>query len=263
MNYTIIFIVSVIVLFILVINKEEPTQSEIQSLTHAKKQSPDYVFPQISHGFKQLSKGIVKPLDTLNDLLPNNTDSVQMIREVDTPSTMTKQRVYLPDYYRKDRLSQNDIHLEEMRPFVTDEKIVEDAWTDKNVSEHPKYYTSDIKDELTNSGSFFNKNNQFNDKTSDNTDVLPSDNCYVNKNGDSFCADSTRLQNIPPALITDPDGNYALNYVGIYKDREKKDNTHERVMNGSLFYNDVKASRGINETYAKPLEVMTGEFIYT
>ena len=34
-------------------------------------------------------------------------------------------------------------------------------------------------------------------------------------------------------------------------------------MNGSLFYNDVKASEKINETYAQPLEPMTGEFIYT
>ena len=33
-----------------------------------------------------------------------------------------KQRMYLPDYYRKDRLSGNTIGSEELRPFLTDEK---------------------------------------------------------------------------------------------------------------------------------------------
>jgi len=53
-----------------------------------------------------------------------------------------------------------------MRPFVNDDSESESAWTDKNVSEHPKFYTSDVQSDLTNIGSFFDKNNQYHDKTS-------------------------------------------------------------------------------------------------
>ena len=38
------------------------------------------------------------------------------------------------------------------------------AWSDENVSNYPKYYTSDIQDELTDTGSFFDNENQFTDK---------------------------------------------------------------------------------------------------
>ena len=69
--------------------------------------------------------------------------------------------MYLPDYYRKDRLSGNTIGSEELRPFLTDEKTSESSWTDKNVSEHPKFYNSDVTDNLTDIGTFFDKNNKY------------------------------------------------------------------------------------------------------
>ena len=178
----------VLVFIYLFFNKEfEPTQEEIQKLTYVDKTKSiqDFPFPQISHQFKKLSKGeLPQPLNNLNELLPNNESNLDIVR--DTPQTMDKKRIYVPDYYRKDRLPQNNIGSEEMRPFVNDDSESESAWTDKNVSEHPKFYTSDVQSDLTNIGSFFDKNNQYHDKTSSNTNVLSSDECYTDKKGIKF-----------------------------------------------------------------------------
>ena len=172
---------------------------------------------------------------------------------------MGTKRIYLPDYYRKDRLSENPAGTEELRSFLNNNDESDSAWSDINVSEHPKFYNSKMKDEITNIGAFFDKNNQYNDTTSSNTESLPSDNCYMNKDGDRFCMDNTRLQIIPPQLITDPKSCYALNNVGIYKDRNNRDDVNDRVINGGMFYNGVSASRRINETWSSPLETNVGD----
>ena len=39
----------------------------------------------------------------------------------------------------------NDIGSEEMKPFINDDKVNENSWTDTNISNHPKYYTNDFK----------------------------------------------------------------------------------------------------------------------
>ena len=138
---------------------------------------------------------------------------------------------------------------------IHDKDKSEDSWTDTNVSEHPKFYNADLKDELTNIGAFFDKNNQYNDTTSSNTESLPSDSCYTDKSGNYYCQDKTRLQLIPPKLITDPDNCYALNDIDNYKENN---NDTERVMNGGLFYNDVNASSKHNENWSDPIKNQIG-----
>jgi len=267
-------------------NKNKPTQKEIQTLEYVEDKNEeelirvdelgDFPRPQISRGFKKLGKeALIKPFNNIKDMLPQVLEDFPIIR--DTPDNINKKRIYLPDYYRKDRLGGNDIGTEELRPFLNDEEP-DNSWTDKNVSSHPKFYNSDIKNELTNIGSFFDKNNQYNDKTSSNTDVLVSDSCYKNKKGELFCEDNTRLQNIPPSLITDINKCYALNSIGMYKDKTKKVKEYvsfntenidregvgvwsysdDRVINGGNFYNGVSGSKSKNETYSLPLRSLKG-----
>lgn len=255
----IIFIIFTILLLLhFRIDPNNPTQSDIQSLAYAKSKTPDYLYPQISHGFKQLSKGNIKPLNNLLNILPNNNETINIIRN---NGRDVERRFYIPDYYRKDTLPQNDIGSEEMRPFVLDENTSETSWTDSNISDYPKYYTSDFKNNLTNPGTFFDKNNQFHDTTSSNTFTLPSDNCYVTKLGDIFCKDNTRIQNIPPALITDPTSKLSLNRIGTYKDMDRNDPSNILTTDKTLFDN-VKASKqiGTNESYEKPLEPIFSDF---
>ena len=260
-----------------------PTQKEIQKLDYVREKEEivqvdelgDFPYPQISRGFKKLSKKTMKPLDNLKDLLPSGKDNLNIMR--DTRENINKKRIYLPDYYRKDRLGGNDIGTEELRPFTNSEEP-DNSWTDVNVSKHPKFYNSDIKNELTNVGSFFDKNNQYNDKTSSNTEVLVSDGCYTDKEGEIFCEDNTRLQNIPPSLISDINKCYALNTIGMYKDRNRKDKefvsfnsekidgeelgvwsySDDRTINGGKFFNNVVASRNKNEINSRPLERLSG-----
>ena len=260
MNQLLLVFVIVFLLMIFMNNKNyQPSQKDIQTLDYVDKTKAvkDFPYPQISYGIQKLSKGeLPKPLNNLDQILPHNNDIINIIR--DTPENMTKQRVYLPDYYRKDRLSSNDIGSEELRSFTMNNDESESSWSDDNVSEHPKFYTSDVKDELTNIGAFFDKNNQYHDKTSSNTNVLTSDNCYTDKNGERFCMDNTRLQLIPPALITDPQSCYALNDIGLYKERKDTYFNDKKVINGGSFFNSVVASEVSNERFDKPVEIQSG-----
>ncbi len=226
-----------------------PLQEEIQNENYIDKTQSvkDYPYPQISRTFKRLSQGKpIVPLDNENEILPQGEKDLSIIR---TDLSNTKQRMYLPDYYRKDRLSGNTIGSEELRPFLTDENKSESSWTDNNVSEHPKFYNSDVKDNLTNIGSFFDENNQYFDKTSANTNALPSDSCYLDKMGNQYCEENTRLQNIPPKLISDPNSP-VLNTIGYYKEENNIDDMKDKLINGGVFYDNIKGSMKTNETFS-------------
>ena len=169
-----------------------------------------------------------------------------------------KQRMYLPDYYRKDRLSGNTEGSSEYRPFLSDNSKSENSWTDKNVSEHPKFYNSDVTDNITNIGSFFDKNNQYNDTTNARSIALPSDRCYLDKMGNQFCEENTRLQNIPPTLISESNSS-VLNTIGFYKEDNHIDDMKDKLINGGIFYDKIKGSMKNNETFSSfnndPLEI--------
>ena len=273
MNRILPLLVGLLIIYLVFFRRSdgEPTQADIQSLESIRNEDGNLVevpivgtdglpYPQISHGFRKLGLNkLPKPLNNLKDILPRGSSVLPIFR--DQADTMTKRRMYLPDYYRKDTMPMNNIGSEEMRPFVTDEGATEDSWTDENVSEHPKFYRATMKDDdLTDIGSFFDKNNQYNDTTSPNTFPLPSDNCYVDKEGGKFCLDNTRLQVVPPALITDPQNCYALNPTGMYKDYDTISDNTQRVINGGTFYGQVEGSRdlGQNETFGTPLQDAVG-----
>ena len=265
MNQFVLILIAVIAFLYLLKpneNNYQPTQEEIQNPEYIDKTQSlkDYPYPQISREFKKLGNGkLPQPLNNLSELLPSGDKELKITRNIQTSETMNKQRMYLPDYYRKDRLSQNPEGTEELRPFLSNNNESEDAWPDTNISEHPKFYNSDLKDEITNIGSFFDKNNQYNDKTSPKTESITSDSCYTDKFGNYFCEDNTRLQLIPPKLISDPQKCYALNSVGIYKDGSLKNDSNDRVLNGGIFYNGVNASHKNNEYWSQPIQIQSGE----
>jgi hypothetical protein len=271
MNTTLVVLIITIVALVLLNQpkpvSDNPTQSEIQRLEAVRDvggtavetpilETDGLPYPQISHGFEKLSQGnLPYPLDNLHKLLPNGPSVLPIFRN--KADEMVKKRMYLPDYYRKDTLPMNNIGSEEMRPFVTDSDAPSSAWTDENVSENPKFYSATMKPEkLTDIGAFFDHNNQYNDTTSPKTLALPSDNCYIDKTGGKFCLDNTRLQVIPPSLITDPKDCYSLNAIGMYKDYNRIPDDPNRVINGGDFYGSVRGSQplGSNETNDRPLK---------
>ena len=251
MNNYIILAIGLIILYLIFkpdLSKYNPLQEEIQDENYVDitKSVKDFPYPQISRTFKRLSNGKpILPLES-DESLPQGDKNLTITR---TDMDNVKQRMYLPDYYRKDRLSGNTIGSEELRPFLTDEKTTESSWTDKNVSEHPKFYNSDVRDNLTDIGSFFDKNNNYNDKVSSRSVALPSDRCYLDKMGNQFCEENTRLQNIPPKLISDPNSP-VLNTIGYYKDQNIIDDMKDKLINGGIFFNSIKGSLGKDETFS-------------
>ena len=262
-NLIIYSLLSILLLYLLFKpdGKYNPTQEEIQSDSYVDKTKTikDYPYPQISRTFKRLSHG-KPPLPLNNDekILPSGENHLKTIRTSDHDHVKT--RMYLPDYYRKDRLSGNPTSTEELRPFLTDKDKSENSWTDKNISEHPKFYNADAKDELTNIGSFFDENNNYADKTSSNSESLHSDSCYKDKRGSTFCEDNTRLQLIPPKLISDPNSCLVLNTIGPYKDLSKIEDSKDKVINGGTFYDNIKPSLKHNESFSSfnnnPIEIL-------
>lgn len=261
MNNLILFVLFVfIALYFLMIHNDNPTQGDIQDKNYINKQNlvDKFPYPQISRAFKRLSNGdIISPLNNISDILPKGDKELKIKRE--NNSLIFNQREYLPDYYRKDRLGENPDKTEEYREFKL-EGDSETSWSDNNVSEHPKFYNSDIQNELINIGSFFDENNQYNDKTSNNTESLSSDSCYTNKNGEIFCQDNTRLQLIPPKLITDNKSCTLLNNIGDYKGKYNEiNNNKEKTMNGGHFYNSVSGSDNNMNWWSNPIGIQTGE----
>ena len=228
----------------------EPSQEEIQSDEYVDKTKSiqDFPYPQLSRTFKRLSHGKpLIPLSNTEDVLPSSQKNLDIIRE--TSAEDIKTRMYLPDYYRKDRLSGNPDKTEELRPFLMNKDKSEGSWTDQNISEHPKFYNSETKDELTNIGSFFDTNNNYVDKTSPNTDTLVMEGCYTNTSGDKFCEDNTRLQLIPPRRMKDPNNSLTLNTIGPYKNNRRIDDMKDRVINGGIYFDNIKGSTAQNETF--------------
>ena len=111
----------------------------------------------------------------------------------------------------KDHMEGKESETEcEKKPINSDYKK---AWTEDQISKNTKYYTSDIQDEKTNTGLFFNKNNEFVDITSyKSKDIIP-DKCFY-ENGVLNCQFNDKLQNIPPSLIEDPASNPLLLSIG-------------------------------------------------
>ena len=158
-------------------------------------------------------------------------------------------------------LSPNPIKSTELR-FVgeTDES----AWSDIEVSQHPKYYTSKFQNEMTDIDGFF-KYNQFNDKTSPYSENHLPDRCKMNENNEVICEFNNKLENIPPKLIDS--NNQLINNIGnenIYKNKLSSENINingnnyiswdykdEKIINGGDFMEGVSG----NETDFNSMEL--------
>ena len=244
-----------------------PNQYDIQTLNYTDKNkfrnekinyNNDFPYPQISNAYQRLSSGDLSSSMNLQDLfLPNNSSSFTHKR--DTPENISTERVYIPDYYRKDNLSGNDIGTEEFRPFLTDNEESESSWSDTNVSRHPSFYSSDgPMNELTDIGSFFDKNNQYHDKTSTDTNVLASDQCFVNKKGELYCDESPNTL-VAPQLISDNNSCQTLNQIGSYREMTYRDSGKDRLINGGEFFNTIYPSSDTNETFSLPIQPQLGD----
>lgn len=165
---------------------------------------------------------------------------------------------------KKDFISPNPEGSTEFRSINESPKT---AWSTTNVSQHPKFYTSNIEDEKVDVSGFFNESQFFHDRTSPNSRTNLPDRCSVNSNNEVLCNFNNKLQMIPPKLISNSETNGVLNSIGqgngdIFKTvdssnvRNISDNNYqvweyenEKSINGGEYFNGVVGASNKNETY--------------
>ena len=263
-EYIIFLALSIIVGSQLLMNNTNVLGVKIES-KEKKTELGDFPTPQLSTGYKQLSKNLVNnPL--YNKKSKPINDDINIIRSSNIANDKNP-IYYKPDFYKQDFISPNPLGSTEYTFAEFDGEKTTNAWTDDNVSQHPAFYRSEIEDEKTNIGKFFDVNNRFNDKTSVySTNNLP-DRCFLDKDDKIICNFNDKLQNIPPSLINVKDKTNFLNRIGTNENGLNKDinDTNidtvngysyvtydyedEREMNGAEVFSGVQGSSESNESF--------------
>ena len=263
-EYIIFLALSIIVGSQLLMNNTNVLGVKIES-KEKKTELGDFPTPQLSTGYKQLSKNLVNnPL--YNKKSKPINDDINIIRSSNIANDKNP-IYYKPDFYKQDFISPNPLGSTEYTFAEFDGEKTTNAWTDDNVSQHPAFYRSEIEDEKTNIGKFFDVNNRFNDKTSVYSSNNLPDRCFLDKDDKIICNFNDKLQNIPPSLINVKDKTNFLNRIGTNENGLNKDinDTNidtingysyvtydyedEREMNGAEVFSGVQGSSESNESF--------------
>jgi hypothetical protein len=228
-----------------------------------KKESNDFVFPEITTITQPLTNFVNKILDP--DLKEIDGTPIKVIRNKSLENTTKEIEKNVEKITPKpsDIVSPNPIESTEYY-FVGDD--TSNAWSDKQISQHPSYHTSKIGEELTQTSGFFDSNNEFHDQTSPSAKTHLPDRCFQTDNHGILCKFNNRLHNIPPKLIDGNDNNL-LKSIGqgegdIFKsvsaDNVKNinqksyqvwDYENEKINNGGEFFEGVYASSNENSDF--------------
>ena len=227
--------------------------------------SNDFVFPQPSNDYFPISE--TKPENPLYEgkiKLPSDKN-ITIIRSSNLDND-NNPIYYKPEFYKSDFIDENPIGSTEYSLANFDSKLTTiNAWEDQNVSQHPKFYRSEITDEKTNLGKFFDENLRFHDRLSNySTSNLP-DRCMLDKNNNIVCDFNNKLQNIPPNLIQNDIKHDIFNKVNIGNNLKNINDIsisnvsgnnystysyeNEKPMNGGEIYKGVNPSNSTNESY--------------
>jgi hypothetical protein len=211
----------------------------------------NFPIPQSTTISKSLSTDYPEDLSIItNGATIPNKDTVKIVRAAKVPLKES----HFPEYYRKDNLSGNTIDTSEYKFAEVDNLKSSHAWTDENVSQYPNYYTSQLKDEITNVGAFFDINNNFVDTTKPRSTANVGDICFVSKEGEKVCLDNKNTHNVPPSPISNKSNCGFLNSIGLLEFSNLIYEDKERVNNGGFLYGNVKGSKKHNEVYSEPIK---------
>jgi len=216
------------------------------------KVTDDFPIPQTTTLSKSLSTNYPEDLSIITSgaTIPNSDVVVEMRTGLNPLSGES----HFPNYYRKDTMSGSTIGNTEYKFAEVDNLKSSHAWSDENVSQYPTFYTSQVKDEITNVGSFFDQNNQFVDTTNPRSDANVDDICFTSREGEKVCLDNSRQYNIPPSLVGNKSNCGFLNSIGLLEFTNRVNEDGERVNNGGYLYDKVKGAKKHNETYSEPIK---------
>ena len=256
LNYTILFIIMV---GIFILNKNMNQGFSYEGGTNIT-EKPSEDITNTSSIKEKIKETIVK----INNLSPikikgisEEKDSVSIIHN-NYEQTIDVQKFE----EKKDFISPNPEDSTEFR-FI--DENMKTAWSEVDVSQHPKYYTSDMQDEKINIAGFFNNDQFFHDSTSPNSNTILPERCSRSTNNEVLCDYNNRLQLIPPKLISNSETNPVLNSIGGDTLYQTIDSTkvgeisgnnyqvweyeNEKSMNGGKYFQDVYGASAENESY--------------
>lgn len=215
------------------------------------KEMPHFPIPQTTSENRSLSTNYPEDLSIINQgATISNSDVIVELRNNGTLNDES----HFPKYYKQDNLSANTIGTTEYKFAETDNLLSSNSWSDKNVSQYPGFYSSQLKDEITNVGAFFDVNNNFVDTTRPRSVVNVGEICFKTSEGEPVCLDNSRNYNPPPALISNKNNCGFLNSIGLLEFSNRIYEGDERVNNGGYLYGNVKGSKKHNEVYSKPIQ---------
>jgi len=223
---------------------------------------PDPMLSNISH---PLSRGFKPMYEQLNEGTPDMSD-LEIVRTSYLDYYIRNPKVFNPMPVRKDTMDADpgDYTLQGIARVDLDEDKNE-MTSDTYLTKYPKFASSDLSNELTNVGYFFD-NNDNNDYINLQNRILPSS-CKLE--GDQLsCELNGALQPIPDKLMKN--NSAVLNSIGVIIDNEELVKStdgysvgtvdggeykiwnypNEKPMNGGVDFDNVYASNplGYNET---------------
>ena len=193
------------VLCVLFINNRIQKKDGSTVIALVSKPELDLERPQSTTVSQKLSDILEYIPKTINGIMDNKP--VTIIRNNGNYVTKNKP---IDSTIRRDYISPNPIDNTEYRFIGENPKY---AWTEEQVSHHPSHYKSAFKDELTQSGKFFDEKKTFTDITMPSAETHLPDRCSLTKNNEVTCSFNDKLQNIPPKLIQDKD-NQVIQSIG-------------------------------------------------
>ena len=251
------------------------------------------LYPKMNIGkedyLKKMATGELKPLDSMSKAdfyIPQSTlESVSLSKnmynnqanansitlspiEIEGDTTIVRNdpsmdnSIVQPRIIRKDNMFPNMIGNTEYKLFLDDPSESDKSFEDRNISQLPDFYKSDLDDEITNIGKFFDDTNQYvgSDKLKD---TIPS-NCYMDDKNEIICV-KTKLEELSKTdcQIKQYTSNLLpKNGVGVF-DTLTDINQETYVSKGYITDNVSTGSNFFNEVYASDTDFKDKEASFT
>lgn len=259
-NFTVIFI---IIFGIFIVNRNMNKGFTYERSTNMEENGDVNKVPGEN---KSVQETVKDTLVKLNELSPIKVKALTEEKQPVSIITNNYKEVLNTSNFeeKKDYISPNPEGTTEYRFIDGNFKT---AWSTDQVSQHPKYYTSNVEDEKIDVAGFFNNTQFYHDNTSPNSTTFFPERCRTNSENEVFCDFNNRLQLVPPKLINDSEKNGVLNSIGndIYKTVDSTkvgdisgnnyqiwEYTNEKSINGGEYFGSVFGSSEKNEV---PMEI--------
>ena len=185
----------------------------------------------------ELSNNLVNDsaLSNINYQKINNKPVVNIIRNNDKDVTGENHIYYEPKYITKDNMLANDIGSTEYTFAQFPDDKASKAWVDYDISQNPKFYKSNFKNELLNTNNLFDNQKIYRNTSKQanyyKNKIINIPACYESSNNTNVCNFNGKLKEIPTSLSD-------ITYNDLYYPGD--DFLNYKYMNGEYYKGNIK-----------------------